>query len=142
MQSFIVRKATTTELDAVLELWADAGALPSVTDTRDGLAVLLGYDPEALLVAVRQERLVGSLVAAFDGWRANLYRLAVHPAHRREGIATAMLAEAERRLAARGARRLTAIVAEHDPRAGGFWRATGYEHQRDRARYVKHPHTP
>jgi ribosomal protein S18 acetylase RimI-like enzyme len=29
---------------------------------------------------------VGTLVAAWDGWRGNMYRLAVLPEHRRAGI--------------------------------------------------------
>jgi hypothetical protein len=34
--------------------------------------------------------------------------------------------------------RLTAIVADDDPTAMGFWRAAGYEHQQPRARFVRH----
>ena len=36
-----------------------------------------------------------------------------------------------------GAMRLTAIVADDDPRASGFWKAAGYEAQSQRARFVK-----
>jgi ribosomal protein S18 acetylase RimI-like enzyme len=49
-----------------------------------------------------------------------------------------LLREGERRLRERGAMRLTAIVAYDEAGAMGFWRAVGYEHQPDRARFVRH----
>lgn len=135
--SWSIRVATEQDIDGVLALWVAAGSPSSATDTRDGLASLLGADDEALLVAEADDHVVGSLIAGWDGWRASFYRLAVHPAWRRQGLATALLGEAERRLRARGATRLTAIVADDGPDAMGFWTATGYEQQQSRARFVR-----
>jgi ribosomal protein S18 acetylase RimI-like enzyme len=112
-------------------------SLPSVTDTREGLLRLLATDRQALLVAEEAGAAIGSLIAAWDGWRGSFYRLAVHLDRRRQGIATALLRDGERRQRARGAVRLTAIVAEDDATAMGFWRATGYRRQTDRARFVR-----
>jgi ribosomal protein S18 acetylase RimI-like enzyme len=68
---------------------------------------------------------VGTIIAGWDGWRANVYRLAALPSARRRGIALRLVAEAERRLAAKGARRISAIVmSEHDP-AVALWLAAG-----------------
>lgn len=135
--SWRIRAATEQDIDGVLALWVAAGSPPSATDTHDGLASLLGADGEALLVAEADDHVVGSLIAAWDGWRASFYRLAVHPAWRRQGLATALLGEAERRLRARGATRLTAIVAHDDPVAVGFWEAAGYVRQPKQARLVR-----
>ncbi|HWX97642.1 MAG TPA: GNAT family N-acetyltransferase [Solirubrobacteraceae bacterium] len=109
-----------------------------MSDTPEGLAALLETDRQALLVAESERRLVGSLIAAWDGWRGSFYRLAVHPSRRREGIATALLREGERRLRERGAVRLTAIVAEDEPLAFEFWEAAGYERQPNRVRFLRH----
>jgi hypothetical protein len=38
----------------------------------------------------------------------------------------------------RGALRLTAIVADDEAGAMGFWRAVGYQHQPQQARFVRH----
>jgi ribosomal protein S18 acetylase RimI-like enzyme/ketosteroid isomerase-like protein len=132
-----IRSADAQDIAAVLDLWSMAGSLPSVTDSRDGLARLLTTDSQALLVAERDGVLAGSLVAAWDGWRGSFYRLAVAPEHRRQGLATMLLREGERRLRERGAVRLTAIVADVDPIAMSFWQAVGYTRQRDRARFVR-----
>lgn len=113
-----------------------------MTDTREGVLDLLDADPTALLVAESDGEIVGSLIAAWDGWRGSFYRLAVHPGRRREGVATALLREGERRLLAGGAARLTAIVTDDEPDAMSFWTATGYEHQQSRARFVRNIERP
>jgi ribosomal protein S18 acetylase RimI-like enzyme len=132
-----IRSAIEEDIQAVLDLWVAAGSSPSVTDSRDGLAGLLVADPQALLVAEDAGTVIGSLIAAWDGWRGSFYRLAVSPEHRRKGLATMLLRAGERRLRERGVVRLTAIVADDDPTAMSFWRATGYEHQQHRARFVR-----
>lgn len=132
-----IRNASEEDIQSVLDLWAAAGSLPTVTDSRDGLTRLLADDPEALLVAELDGVVAGSLIAAWDGWRGSFYRLAVSPEHRRKGLGTMLLREGERRLRARGAVRLTAIVADDVPTAMSFWQAAGYEHQQHRARFVR-----
>jgi ribosomal protein S18 acetylase RimI-like enzyme len=136
-RSRLIRHASEQDVERVLLLWSAAGSAETVTDTRDGVLGLLDADPEALLVVESDGgEIVGSLIAAWDGWRGSFYRLAVHPDRRRRGIATALLQEGERRLLARGAARFTAIVTDDDPDAMAFWAATGYEQQQSRARFV------
>jgi ribosomal protein S18 acetylase RimI-like enzyme len=133
-----IRPASEHDVERVLALWETAGSAETITDTREGVLGLLDADPEALLVAESDGgEIVGSLIASWDGWRGSFYRLAVHPEQRRQGIATALLREGERRLLARGTARLTAIVTDDDPDAMSFWTATGYERQQSRARFVR-----
>jgi ribosomal protein S18 acetylase RimI-like enzyme len=82
-------------------------------------------------------RVIGSVIGAFDGWRGNLYRLAVHPDYSRRGVARALVAEAERGLAREGAKRITALVEKDHPRATGFWAAAGYGVDERIVRYIR-----
>lgn len=133
-----IRNAGAHDIQAVLELWVLAGSVPAVgDDSPDGLIRLLATDPQALLVAEVDDALVGSLIAAWDGWRGSFYRLAVAPEQRHRGLATLLLRTGEQRLHERGAIRLTAIVADEEAGAMGFWRAAGYERQQHRARFVR-----
>ncbi|HEV3072473.1 MAG TPA: GNAT family N-acetyltransferase [Solirubrobacteraceae bacterium] len=136
MADWAIRSAAERDFASVLRLWEAAGAPPTVSDTREGLSRLLATDREALLLVASVDAVAGSLIAVWDGWRGSFYRLAVHPDHRRRGLASALLREGERRLRARGASRLTAIVADEDPTALAFWEAAGYRRQRDRTRFV------
>jgi N-acetylglutamate synthase-like GNAT family acetyltransferase len=134
----LLRNAVEQDITSVLDLWETADGPASVSDTPEGLSCLLAGDRDALLLAERGGLVVGSLIAAWDGWRGSFYKLVVHPEHRRKGFATALLHEGERHLQTRGADRLTAIVAEDDPVATGFWQTAGYERQQQ-ARFVRHP---
>jgi ribosomal protein S18 acetylase RimI-like enzyme len=133
----VIRPARPDEIDAVRKVWASAGSPPTTTDTDEAVELLIARDPEALLVAEEDGRLIGTLVAAWDGWRGNLYRVAVVPERRRQGLALALVAEGERRLRARGARRIAAIVLDSEAHATGFWSAAGYDRDDRVRRFVK-----
>jgi ribosomal protein S18 acetylase RimI-like enzyme len=132
-----IRECRPEQAEAVLLLWAQAGATPSVTDTADHLRRAIAAGPALVLVAEASGRLVGSVIGGFDGWRGNLYRLAVHPEHRRRGVALALVREAERRLVQRGAARITALVERDHAWAMDFWQAAGYATDGRMARCVR-----
>ena len=131
-----LRDATAVDIDAVLQLWRDADAEPTHTDDATSVARLLHHDPGALIVAVDGARIVGSVIAGWDGWRGSIYRLAVRPDHRRGALGKRLLDAAEARLRRLEAVRLQAIVVETDAQAMAFWRASGWEEQTERVRFV------
>jgi ribosomal protein S18 acetylase RimI-like enzyme len=132
-----IRPCTSDELGAVLELWTAADTVATPTDRLEPLRVLLSVDPGALIVADAGGELVGSLIAAWNGWRGSFYRLAVHPGHRRRGLGTRLVRAGEQRLRELGAVRLDALVAAGEAGAVGFWSAAGYDLQADRRRFVR-----
>ncbi|TMA48198.1 MAG: GNAT family N-acetyltransferase, partial [Deltaproteobacteria bacterium] len=114
-----IREARAEDAAAVLALWSVSGIRPSVTDTPDHLRRLVERVPDLLLVAESDGRVVGSVLGGWDHWRGHIYRLAVHPASRRGGVGRRLAAEIERRLRARGARRIYALASSE---AGvAFW---------------------
>jgi ribosomal protein S18 acetylase RimI-like enzyme len=132
-----MRPGRPDDVDAVLTLWRDADAEPTHTDDAAGLATLLDRDADALILATDDGRLVGSVIAGWDGWRGSIYRIVVAPTHRRQGLGRRLLRAAEDRLASVGGRRSQAIVVEPDAQATGFWRASGWSEQVERLRFVK-----
>ena len=135
---FLIRECHLEEAEALLALWQAAGTSPSVTDTiTDIQSVIEG--PASVLVAEVNKRLVGSLIATFDGWRGNMYRIAVHPDYRRRGIGRALVVEGEKRLAKLGVKRITALVEEKYPWAVAFWSSVGYEIEPGIVRFFRNP---
>jgi ribosomal protein S18 acetylase RimI-like enzyme len=133
-----IRPALDEELADVLELWDAARSRYSTTpDSREVIDRLRAGDPGALLVALRGGQVIGTLIAAWDGWRGNMYRLAVDTGHHRRGAGIALVRAGERRLYECGARRVTALVGSEDEDAVALWRAAGYEHDQNVSRFVK-----
>jgi len=66
-----------------------------------------------------------------------MYRLAVRRSHRRQGIALTLVRAGEERLRAKGASRITALVAYDDAIAGAVWAAAGYGQDQEIGRRVR-----
>jgi len=135
---FFIRECHIEEAEALLTLWQAAGTSPSVTDTITDIRGAI-ESSASVLVAEADRCIVGSLIATFDGWRGNMYRIAVHPDYRRRGIGRALVAEGEKRLAKLGVKRITALVEEKYPGAIAFWSDVGYEIEPGIARFFRNP---
>jgi ribosomal protein S18 acetylase RimI-like enzyme len=141
-----LRPAHPDDIDAVLELWATSAENRSrPADTRAAVAAQLDRDPAALILATDRaggagpgvEQVVGSIIVGWDGWRCHVYRLAVRPERRRQGVGQALIAAAEQRARAVGATRIDAMVLADNDSGQAVWRATGFDQQADWRRWVK-----
>ncbi len=133
----IIRQCSEDEIESVLELWRLAGSTPSVTDTSDDLRVTINSGMSSVFVAVSGGTVAGSIIGAFDGWRGNVYRLAVHPDYQRQGIARRLVSEAEEWLREQGVKRVGAVVEKDHPWATGFWDTTEFVLSPLDLRYVR-----
>ena len=136
----VIRSVRDDELGVVLELWQLAGVTPpSVSDSIEGLTCLLHEPAALLLVATIDDQIVGSVIGGWDGWRGNIYRLAVTPKYRRTGIARLLVAKISSELFAKGATRLAALVEHEHQWAIDFWeslRDLGFEQDPRFAKYI------
>lgn len=132
----VIRRCRAEEVETLLALWREAEANPSLTDTVEDVRRVVVESNAMVLVAEDEGRIIGSIIGAFDGWRGNIYRLAVHPDYRRQGIARTLVTQIEEHLARQGAKRITALVNKDEADAMGFWQAVGYELHPRMVRFV------
>ena len=122
----------------MLALWETSRSAASVTpDTPEAVEALIDHEGSTLLLAFDGSSLVGSLVVGWDGWRGNMYRLAVPAESRRRGIGLALVEAGHAHLRSIGARRVTALVGVDQDAAAGLWRAAGYTRDERIDRFVR-----
>ena len=137
VNELIVRECQEDEAEAVLELWQLAETVTSPTDTLDQVRVAIKHNAASFLVAESGGRIIGTVIGTFDGWRGEMYRLAVLPEFRRVGVARTLVEAAEKWMAEQGCRRITALVEKDHPWATRFWDAAGYTPEPLDVRYVR-----
>lgn len=133
-----IRYGQQGDIENLIEFWGEAGENHGRPADRSVLVeALLARDPESLIVAESDGVIVGTVIAGWDGWRAHLYRLAVAPSHRGQGLARLLTQHAEARLRALGAPRFDAMVLSSNVAGAAAWTAMGYQPQDDWTRWVK-----
>jgi ribosomal protein S18 acetylase RimI-like enzyme len=120
-----------SDTEAVLALWrlAFPGHQDPGTPHRDPRASLerkLAAGDGLFWVAQQGGRVIGTIMAGWDGHRGWLYSLAVAPDVRRGGVARALVAHAEAALVARGCPKVNLQVFTGNESAQAFWRGAGY----------------
>lgn len=137
-QAYTIRAARLADAQAISDLWHVArSAHATVPDRIEEIRRLIAQAPGGVLVADSGGALVGTLIAAWDGWRGNMYRLAVRSEHRRRGVGLALVHAGEEHLRQQGAFRITALVGYEDEAASAFWESAGYPRDRAIGRCVR-----
>lgn len=133
-----IRVARASDIDAIVHLWTFAAGPTRIASDRGIVERLVAHDPDALIVAADDGGvIVGTVVVGWDGWRCHLYRMAVHPDHRRRRIGNTLLTAARDRAVAVGAVRIDALVDDSNELGKTFWRAAGFELDENDRRWIQ-----
>jgi len=109
-----------------LALWSACGLVRPWNDPDRDIERKVGHDPGGILVLELGGRVVGSVMAGYEGHRGWVNYLAVDPAHQGEGFGALLMAEAERRLAQAGCPKINLQVRAANEQVIGFYRHLGY----------------
>ncbi|TAL96415.1 MAG: GNAT family acetyltransferase [Paraburkholderia sp.] len=126
-----IRRFEAADTEAVVALWQDA--FPEYRDvTRPqrnphlSIANKLATQPELFFVAETDGRIVGTIMAGYDGHRGWLYSLAVDTSLRRRGIGKHLVMHAEHALTALGCPKVNLQVLSAKADVRDFYEALGY----------------
>ena len=111
---------------AVLNLWQQCGLVRPWNDPHKDIQRKLAVRPDLFLVGLVDGRLVASVMAGYEGHRGWLNYLAVAPAYQRQGLARALVDEAERLLRAAGCPKINLQVRTANYGVIEFYRRLGY----------------
>ena len=82
-----------------------------------------------LFVAESGGKVVGSIMAGYDGHRGWIYSLAVRPHCRRRGLGSRLVRHAEEHLKALGCPKINLQILQGNEAAVSFYRKLGYEEE-------------
>ena len=116
------------DFDAVTALWqaSGPGVRLGLSDTPEEITRKLKRDPDLFLVAENEAQVVGAVLGGFDGRRGMVYHLAVTPEARGRGLGTALMAELEARLKAKGCRKYYLLVTHDNTDVTDFYQRLGW----------------
>lgn len=113
--------------DQVIALWntvfgyESAHNEPSlVIDTK------LAADDGLFFVAIIDNQVIGTIMAGYDGHRGWIYSVAVHPEHRKQGIGSLLVSQAERALTERGCMKINLQIVAGNESVAAFYASLGY----------------
>lgn len=121
-----IRPFASVDEAVVLALWQSCGLVKPQNDPRKDIARKLRVNPEWFLVAESGGRIVGAVMAGYEGHRGWINYLAVDPARRRAGLGRALMAEAERVLRAAGCPKINLQVRPENRDVVAFYEAIGF----------------
>jgi ribosomal protein S18 acetylase RimI-like enzyme len=116
-----------SHFDGVKNLWLESfPGDPSWNRAEAAIPAKLAVQRELFLVALDGNKIVGSIMAGYDGHRGWLYAVAVSNDFRRRGIGSALVHEAETRLKALGCRKINLQIRASNAAVGAFYKRLGY----------------
>ncbi|MGI9470359.1 MAG: GNAT family acetyltransferase [Rubripirellula sp.] len=121
-----IRSYKSDDEDTVVELWNQCDLTRPWNDPRQDIACKMKLQPELFLVAEKDDMIVGSVMAGFDGHRGWINYLAVDPTHRRRGFGRQLIDAAEMRLRSLGCPKINLQIRDDNRDAIAFYQRIGF----------------
>jgi ribosomal protein S18 acetylase RimI-like enzyme len=125
--SFEIAPYSEAHFAGVKALWEEVFPDDPPRDYADiSIAAKTKDHPELFLLALEQGRVIGSVMAGYDGHRGWLYRVAVAKTHRHQGVGVALIHQAEKLLWALGCVKINLQVRGSNQAVTAFYQSLGY----------------
>ena len=109
------------------DLWTACNLVVAYNPPLDDIAFARAGAESEILVGLRDDRIVASVLVGHDGHRGWLYYVAVSPDLQGEGLGAQIVAAAEGWLRERGVRKVQLLVRPTNTKVLGFYEHLGYE---------------
>ena len=124
----VVRTYEDSDHGSVLALWSAVFPNdPPWNEPAEFIRRKRRFQPDLFWVAQEGDRIIGTVVAGYDGVRGWIYHLAVEPSKRRKGVARLLMEMAEVRLEALGCPKINLQVRTNNNGVVDFYKSLGYK---------------
>ena len=121
-----VRPFRPADQDAVIALWHTCRLVAPQNDPREDIRCKMRFQPDLFMVAIWDGRIVGTVMAGYEGHRGWINYLAVAPEMRRRRIGQRLMSTAEAKLKALGCPKINLQVRRSNATVIAFYRAIGF----------------
>ena len=111
---------------AVIDLWRRCGLVVSHNNPHKDIVRKMKVGPDLFRVGEFEGRIVGTVMAGYEGHRGWINYLAVDPEHRKRGFGRQLMEDAERLLRAEGCPKINLQVRRTNSGVLAFYAAIGY----------------
>lgn len=116
------------DYEEVYALWEEV--FPDANNaeySREVVKRFLERNPGTSFVARTDNKIIGAVLAGYDGWRGYIYHLGIRKDYRRKGVGDALLTRAEGALAGAGIEKVHLFVLKDNAPAKAFYGKHRYQ---------------
>ena len=124
----MLRIMTMDDYEEVFSLWKRIRGfgIRSMDDSYEGIERFLKRNPDTSIVAVEEDKIVGTILCGHDGRTGAFYHVCVDPDCRGKGIAENMTAMAVELLKREKINKISLIAFQENMAGNAFWQKLGW----------------
>lgn len=127
IQSDIIEYDDSLHRDYVVDLWKTVFGYEANHNSPDVVIdKKIQNDDGLFFVVEKAQKVIGTVMAGYDGHRGWIYSIAVHPAHQKQGIGSELLSFAQNRLKNIGCLKINLQIMEGNEAVQKFYLSNGY----------------
>lgn len=117
-----------SDFEELYTLWKKAGLnLSDYQKEKEEFTMMIKLNPHSCLMGVENNKIIGSVLAIFNGRRGWIHHLSIDPEFQKLGLGTKLVKEAEKRLAKLGTKKVLLWVDHSNLRVIPFYEKHNYE---------------
>ncbi len=121
-----IRPFNLKDKKETIQLWNGCGLVVPVNNPLKDIQRKLKVQPKLFLVAVKDGKIIGTVMGGYEGHRGWINYLAVDPAHQKSGIGRKLMSEIEKKLKKLGCPKINLQVRKTNSKVRVFYEKIGY----------------
>lgn len=116
--------------NAVIDLWKECNLIVSRNDPLEDIQKKLEFQPELFFIALLKNKVIGSIMAGYDGHRGWLNYLAVLPEYQKKGYGRKLVKRALNELRKLGCLKVNLQVRTDNASIVNFYKHLGFKEEK------------
>ena len=129
----LIRPMTIEDYSEVYALWQsiEGFAIRTIDDSEEGIRRFLKRNPTTSIVAVDENRIIGTILCGHDGRQGCFYHVCVERSYRNHGVATHMTQAAIAALREEQICKVSLVAFRSNQTGNAYWHELGWKERED-----------